>query len=97
MHTAQEQFQQDATTDAEAARSPFENKGSISGYVEDYSEIKLVNTMREACEATGSSPATMYREINDGKIIASKIQGKTVFLREHLIAYLQALPRVKAA
>jgi hypothetical protein len=51
---------------------------------------------REVICAAPISLSKFYLEVRDGRLIARKIGGKTVVLREDLVAWLQSLP-VKTA
>lgn len=51
-------------------------------------------TVIDAAAYIGIRRGLLYRLVRDGKIIARKNGGRTVFLREDLDAYLDDLPAV---
>ncbi len=54
---------------------------------------KLVFSIPETCEISGSGKTKIYAEIRDGRLVARKMGDKTVILRRDLLAWLDALPR----
>lgn len=48
----------------------------------------------EFCRLVGISPATFHRLVKAGRLIARKIDGKTVVIFEDALAFIQKLPRV---
>ncbi len=54
---------------------------------------KLVFSIPEVCEVSGSGKTKIYAEIRDGRLVARKMGDKTIILRRDLLAWLDALPR----
>lgn len=50
-------------------------------------------TVHEACKIAGFGKTMMYEAINDGRVIARKLNAKTLILREDLETFLHSLPR----
>jgi len=57
---------------------------------------QLAYSPREVICAAPISLSKFYLEVREGRLIARKIGGKTVVLREDLVAWLQSLPRKTA-
>jgi hypothetical protein len=56
------------------------------------SPVQLAYSPREVVKAAPISLSKFYMEVREGRLIARKIGGKTVVLREDLVAWLQSLP-----
>jgi len=56
---------------------------------------KLAVSIKEAVQLTGLSNTTIYRRIEEGKLIARKSQGRTLIMMDDLKAYLESLPAVE--
>lgn len=54
-------------------------------------------TILEFCEVERIGRSTVYREIADGKLIASKKRGRTIITAESRRAWKAALPKLSPA
>ena len=55
-------------------------------------EAKLAFQILEAAAIAGVGKTTIYEELADGRLVARKARGRTIILREDLIAWLAGLP-----
>jgi excisionase family DNA binding protein len=58
---------------------------------------KFAYTIAELCERVPVGRTLVYDEINQGRLIAHKIGGRTVILPDDAIAWLKASPLFKSA
>jgi hypothetical protein len=52
-------------------------------------------SVEEFARDNGISRYTVYREINDGKLVARRVRGKTIVTAEDAAAWRQCLPKVQ--
>jgi excisionase family DNA binding protein len=52
-------------------------------------------SVREIAERYGLHRDTIYQEINDGKLDALKVRGRTIITRDAVDAWRNSLPRLK--
>jgi hypothetical protein len=52
-------------------------------------------SVEEFAQDNGISRYTVYREINDGKLIARRVRGKTIVTAEDAAAWRRSLPKVQ--
>lgn len=76
-----------------ATKSP---NGPVSGDTEHSIEPLAVG-ISEGCRILGVRKATLYREINAGRIKALKARRRTILPLASLRAWLASLPQSKAA
>lgn len=67
-------------------------KGTATATIRPLGGEPLGMSVIEAAAAAGVSKQTLYTEINEGRLPARKLAGRTIILREDFIAFLNALP-----
>jgi excisionase family DNA binding protein len=57
--------------------------------------IREAYSVKEVAEQYGLHRSTIYEEINDGRLEAVKVRGRTVIFRDAVDAWRAALPKLK--
>ncbi|MDF2809897.1 MAG: DNA-binding protein [Microvirga sp.] len=58
---------------------------------------RVAYNIDEAAQASGLGRNGIYREINEGRLIARKYGRRTVILKEDLLAWIRSLPQLADA
>ncbi len=67
-----------------------ENEGPTNGLQ------KLAFTVDESCFVANTSRTQIYNFIRDGRLVAHKLNGKTLILRDNLMRLLNTLPTLQS-